>query len=128
MYFYLTTNIYQQMLWFLHRQQKSRKQDVEIIFATPVYGLDGFLIEQYTQLHLISRQKKEEQTRREKVNEALKNAWKAKEGKQKGMNFQNLLKQIRNRLVLLGEWHVTRLIRNQASYTAVGKTIIKGSI
>jgi hypothetical protein len=92
---------YMQMLWLIDRQCKRPSWNgVEIVFATPVYGLNEWLVRKYDERKVIEERQQRAQAEKLRANRALRTAWEQK-GKRRGENFAAFNKAIRDQAAAL---------------------------
>jgi phage gpG-like protein len=89
---------YMQMLWLLRDRSRALLPELDLTFATPVYGLNQWLTVQYAELARKKHSVDKEQASRDEMREALRQAWLAKGKRHKGMNWNNLYQRIRTTL------------------------------
>ena len=95
---------YMQMLWFLRQRQRNRSSAAEevldIVFATPVYGLDPLLLARYTELRTLQRRLRAVHERRQEARDAVRAAWLEERGRRRrrGMNLSRFLQTVNRAL------------------------------
>lgn len=88
------------MLWFLRQRQRRHAdlEGVEILFATPVYGLDQRLILEHVQLADLRKELDRLKQSYAKAKEAVVHAWREKGRRRAGMVLNKFIDDVKHRL------------------------------
>ena len=93
-------SVYVQMLWFLRQRQRRHADlgDVEIVFVTPVYGMDRHLMGEFAKLRDLELQLKREEEQAAAFKEAVVQAWRSHGNRKVGLSQEVFLRKVKEAL------------------------------